>query len=237
MTSKLSCKEIDGQEVSVPLSEVHASIQGSLDRLGSAPNLYLVHNPYVAEPGKLKQLWSILEDFKDAGKLKSIGVSNFRPQDLNTILKGARHKPVCNQLEFRPYTLAHLAPLLALQAQHGILTTSYGPLTPVLRHPTGGPLKPILSRIAQRLSHKYGPDCGIDSTTVLLLWTKARGAAAITASGNPSRIQGLAKTYLSDWELHDDEVEEIDRVGQTIHYRYYTEHMEKEFPLPDLPSQ
>ncbi|KAL1755935.1 hypothetical protein FB107DRAFT_274389 [Schizophyllum commune] len=32
----------------------------------------------------------------------------------------------------------------------------------------------------------------IDAVTVLLLWTRASGAVAVTASGNPDRIRGLA---------------------------------------------
>jgi diketogulonate reductase-like aldo/keto reductase len=109
--------------------------------------------------------------------------------------------------------------LLELQAKHGILTESYGGLTPILRHPTGGPLKPILERIALRLTQKYGED--IDQAAVLLLWLKAQRAVAVTASGNPERIGKLAKLYQSEWELDPEEVEEISRVGKTIHYRHY----------------
>ncbi|EAU87515.1 conjugated polyketone reductase C1 [Coprinopsis cinerea okayama7 len=236
VTSKLSPKADDGKYPPVPPSEVRDSIQGSLDRLGFVPDLYLIHSPFVPEPGQLKAVWKILEDLKDEGKLKSIGVSNFRPQDLEAILDGAKHKPVVNQLELHPYTLAHLEPLLELQEKHGILTTSYGALTPLLRHPTGGPLKPVLSNIAERLAKKYNaPD--IDSLTVLFLWARAKKIGVVTASGNEERIKGLAKVYHSSWELDPEDVEEISRVGKTIHFRHYREHMEKDFPLPNLPSQ
>ena len=235
----------------VRVEDVRASVQGSLDRLGFVPDLYLIHNPFVPPPGQLKAFWKVLEDLKDEGKLKSIGVSNFRPQDLEEILDGAKHKPVVNQVEFHPYTLVHLEPVLAIHAKHGILTTSYGPLTPVLRHPTGGPLKPVLERIALRLTEKYGEK--IDASVVLLLWTKAQGVVAVTTSANEERIKGLAEVYKSDWELEKDEVEEITKIGKTIHYRHYvsrmffggirrissteqTEHMETDFPVPDLPN-
>ena len=82
----------------MPLSEARLSVQESLDRLGFVPDLYLIHNPYVAEPGHLKDLWALFETLKDEGKLKSIGVSNFRPQDLEVILDGAKYKPVVNQV-------------------------------------------------------------------------------------------------------------------------------------------
>ena len=86
--------------IPVPLEDVHASIQGSLDKLGFVPDLYLIHNPFVAPKGEgnLKKLWKIFEELKDEGKLKSIGVSNFRPQDFEAILDGAKYKPVVNQV-------------------------------------------------------------------------------------------------------------------------------------------
>ena len=85
------------------MEEVVKSVQGSLDRLGFVPDLYLVHHPYVAKDGELKALWKIFEDLKDQGKLKSIGVSNFRPQDLEVILDGAKYKPVVNQVHHYGY--------------------------------------------------------------------------------------------------------------------------------------
>lgn len=39
-----------------------------------------------------------MEEYKDAGKLKALGVSNFRPQDLERLLEKCKHKPVVNQV-------------------------------------------------------------------------------------------------------------------------------------------
>ncbi|KDR69733.1 hypothetical protein GALMADRAFT_255519 [Galerina marginata CBS 339.88] len=232
VTSKLSAND-DGSPV--PLDKVVSSVKESTDRLGFVPNLYLIHNPYVAAPGELKAMWKILEDLKSQGKLNSIGVSNFRPQDLETILDGAKYKPVINQLEFHPYLLAHLQPVLDLQAKHGILTASYGTLSPILRHPTGGPLKPVLERIAERISKVVGKK--VDANTVLLLWTRAQGVVVVTASGTPERIQGLGEIATLPDLLEEEEVNEITRVGKTIHFRNYTEHMENNFPVPNLPRE
>ncbi|KAF4620350.1 hypothetical protein D9613_001201 [Agrocybe pediades] len=232
VTSKISPND-DGSPIE--LSDVVSSVQGSLDRLGFVPNLYLVHNPFVAKPGELKAFWKILEDLKDQGKLRSIGVSNFRPQDLETVLDGAKYKPVVNQLEYHPYTLAHLEPVLELQKKHGIVTESYGALGPTLRHPTGGPLKPVLKRISERISQVVGKK--LDENVVLLLWTRATGVVAVTASGNPDRIKGLGEVATLPDLLTPEEVDEITRVGKTIHFRHYTEHMEKDFLLPNLPHE
>lgn len=77
-------------------------MQKSLDALGFVPDLYLVHNPYVAAPGELQALWRVLEDLKDEGKLKSLGVSNFRVRDLEAVWQVAKHKPVVNQVRISP---------------------------------------------------------------------------------------------------------------------------------------
>lgn len=114
-------------------------------------------------------------------------------------------------MEFHPYLLAHTQPVLDLQEKHGIVTQAYGPLSPVLRHP-GGPLKPVLSRIAKRL--------GTDEANVLLKWTTQRGVVAITTSSNEGRIQKMAKASQLD-KLTDEEMAEIDKVGRGVHFRSY----------------
>ncbi len=58
------------------------------------------------------------------------------------------------------------------------------------------------------------------------------GVVAVTASGNKGRIRRLAEiSYLPDGLLNPEEVQEISDVGKTVHWRHYTEHMEKDFPL------
>ena len=105
-----------------------------------------------------------------------------------------------------------------MHEQHGIVIESYGPLTPILRHPTGGPLKPILARIAERVSKSTGKD--VDSATVLLLWTIAKGVVAVTASTNPDNIKKIAAADgLPD--LTKEDMEEIESAGRKVHFRHY----------------
>ena len=84
--------------------DVKKSVQESLDRLGSRPNLLLIHSPYVAEKGKIGELWTILEDLVMDGTLKdvSLGVSNFVPHHLEEVLKVARIKPACHRRSWFP---------------------------------------------------------------------------------------------------------------------------------------
>lgn len=122
------------------------------------------------------------------------------------------------QIEYHPYLLAHLAPVLAIHALHGIVTEAFGPLTPAVRHPTGGPLRPYLSQIAQRLHKESGK--AVDDTSVLLLWTKAKGVVAVSASGNPENIKQIALAQTLP-DLTKEEVAEIDKIGESIHFRHY----------------
>lgn len=124
-------------------------------------------------------------------------------------------------MEYHPYVLNHLDPVMAIQSKHNIVTQAYGPLTPVIRHPTGGPLVPVLEKIADRLSKST--DKKVDAAGVLLQWTIQKGVVAVTTSGNPSNIRKMAdgETFGEAGELTDEEMKEIEEVGRKIHYRSY----------------
>jgi hypothetical protein len=74
-------------------------VKESLDKLTSPPDLLLIHAPTVPDKGKIGEFWTILESLVEDGTLKgtSLGVSNFRPQDLEDVLKVAKIKPVVNR--------------------------------------------------------------------------------------------------------------------------------------------
>ncbi|WWD17901.1 hypothetical protein CI109_102346 [Kwoniella shandongensis] len=229
--------KIGKQGLAIDPKVIRENVQSSLDKLGFKPDLYLVHNPFVPEAGKgnIAKFWTILEDLVKDGTLEgvSLGVSNFRPQDLKEVLEVATIKPVANQLEYHPYTLSHIQPVLDICAENNITIESYGPLTPLLRHPTGGPIKPILERIATRLSKEAGKT--VPPSSVLLLWTIQKGVVAVSTSGKEENIKTLAEVDgLPD--LTQDEIKEIEETGRKVHFRHYREHMEKDFPLPDLPK-
>jgi diketogulonate reductase-like aldo/keto reductase len=106
--------------------------------------------------------------------------------------------------------LTQVQPILDTHAKHGIITEAYGPLTPVLRH-KGGPLKPVLEKIAKAHS--------VDEAAVLLRWTIQFGVVAVTSSKNEDRIKGFKGVY--DFELSEAEMKEIETEGRKVHYRYY----------------
>jgi diketogulonate reductase-like aldo/keto reductase len=117
---------------------------------------------------------------------------------------------------------------MELQKAHGIVTMAYGPLSPLLRHPSkGGPLKPILARIGERL--------GLEPASVLLLWFKAKGVVPVTSTTKAERLAAMGELARSEASLTADEVAEIDAVGRKIHYRAYDHHMMFDHHKTDLP--
>lgn len=78
------------------------ALQVSLRKLNlDYVDLFLIHSPSPAnKEGKLKALWEEMEEIHSKGLAKSIGVSNFRVEDLNVILDGAKVIPAVNQVKF-----------------------------------------------------------------------------------------------------------------------------------------
>lgn len=81
------------------------------------------------------------------------------------------------QIEFHPYVYKDVLPTLELQKQHGIVTESYGGLSPIFRF-KGGPLDPVLESIAKRLSAEMGKP--FSEAQVLSLWQREKGVVIVT---------------------------------------------------------
>jgi diketogulonate reductase-like aldo/keto reductase len=103
VTTKLSPLTPEGK-TSADIN-VKATLQESLRKLDlDYVDLFLIHSPHPAnEEGSLQHLWRGMEEVKDSGLAKSIGVSNFRVEDLNVILeevkKGkSKYVPAVNQV-------------------------------------------------------------------------------------------------------------------------------------------
>lgn len=172
-------------------------------------DLYLIHTPFsaaVAEPQALQRAWAAMEALQAAGKVRSIGVSNFHAPHLATILETAKVKPAINQVEFHPY-LQHKA-LQSLLHEHGIVLAAYGPLTAVTKA-APGPVDEIL----QRLARKYNVTAG----EICLRWCVEQGVVAVTTSSKEDRLRQYLKA--TAFRMTPREVAEISEAGEGKHYR------------------
>ena len=132
-------------------------------------------------------------ELKEQGRIRSIGVSNFRVEDLELIEAETGVLPVLNQIEVHPY-LGN-AELRAFHAEKGIVTESWSPLGQ-----GGGELEdPVVTQVAE--AHGASP------AQVLLAWNLALGNVVISKSVTPERIAAnLASLELT---LTEDEIAQI----------------------------
>ncbi|KAI1873541.1 hypothetical protein JX265_005163 [Neoarthrinium moseri] len=189
--------------------DVQTAFETSLAKLGlDYVDLYLVHAPYLAHtPEELQAVWAKMEAIKDSGKARSIGVSNFLQEHIETVLKTARIPPAINQIEYHPY-LQH-GGLVEFHRQNNIAISAYGPLTAVTKAKPG----PLDATYAD-LANKYG----VTEADVALRWCLDQGIVAITTSSNEQRLQGYLRK-LPSFKLTPKEVETISELGQQKHFR------------------
>jgi diketogulonate reductase-like aldo/keto reductase len=172
-------------------------------------DLYLIHAPFFAKTKEeLQTAWRDMEAVQKTGKAKSIGVSNFMQPQLETILEIAMVIPAVNQLEYHPYLQREN--LIPWSESKGIVTAAYGPLSSVTKAKPD-PLDPFFDRLMKK--YKVGEEA------VALRWCIQMGVVAVTTTGKKERLE----KYLGclDFELSEEEVDEIIRVGRTKHYRVY----------------
>ncbi|KAG6888594.1 hypothetical protein C0995_007113 [Termitomyces sp. Mi166 len=78
--------------------DIPTSIHNSLKNLGvTYVDLYLIHHPSLAVPD-VPTAWRQMEELKEKGLARSIGVSNFGVADLQILLASAKIKPAVNQV-------------------------------------------------------------------------------------------------------------------------------------------
>jgi diketogulonate reductase-like aldo/keto reductase len=181
--------------------KVPRAFEASLDKLGGHYiDLYLIHWP-VPHDGLTVETWEALVELQREERVRSIGVSNFRVEDLERIIDATGVVPAVNQIELHP-RLQQLE-LRRFHEEHGIKTEAWSPLgkAQFLDDPT-------IERIAS--AHGRTP------AQVVLRWHIQLGNIVIPKSVTPSRIEENFNIF--DFELGDDEMHalfELDREERT----------------------
>jgi diketogulonate reductase-like aldo/keto reductase len=176
-----------------------AAIDGSLQTLGlDVIDLMLIHSP---QPWKdfrggdyaegNREAWRALEDAQKAGKLRSIGVSNFQQQDLENILDSCTVVPHVNQL------LVHAgntpAELIAYCESKAILIEAYSPIA------HGAILD---NSDIQAMAEKYS----VSVPQLCIRYTLQLGTVSLPKTSNPEHMRSNADV---DFVISDEDMKTL----------------------------
>lgn len=163
-------------------------IERSLNKLGTYIDLLLIHQPYGDVPGA----WKAMEEYKAAGEIRSLGVSNMSVKIWNEMVPQFATKPSVNQIECNPFTQQR--ELRALMAKDDVKAECWFPLghgnADLMDHPT------IIA-----LAEKYGKNAG----QIILRFETQDGLVTLPKSTNPERIRTNLDIF--DFRLTDDEMD------------------------------
>ena len=173
------------------------AFEASLGRLGlDYVDLYLIHWPVPTED-RFVDTWRAFERIHEEGRARTIGVSNFRVEDLERLEAETDTRPTVNQIELHPRL--QQAELRAWHAEHGIATEAWSPLAQgeLLDDET-------IAAIAER--HGKTP------AQAILRWHLQLGNVVIPKSVTPERIRENIELF--DFELSDAEMAEFERLDR-----------------------
>ena len=180
------------------------AVDETLERLGTDySDLMILHQP----AGDYITGYRKLEDAYRAGKLRSIGISNFNAAEVQHLIDECEVMPALIQTECHPYFPQ--TELKKLLAQHNIALQAWYPLGGRGNDSIMG--EPLIGELAK--AHGKSP------AQVILRWHVQQGNIVIPGSKTPSHI--AQNIELFDFALTDEEMARIaalDR-GDTIYHR------------------
>jgi 2,5-diketo-D-gluconate reductase A len=173
------------------------AFEQSLERLGlDHVDLYLIHWPVPSED-RYVDTWRAFERIYEEEAARTIGVSNFRIEDLERLEVETGTRPTVNQIELHPSL--QQAELRAWHADHNIATEAWSPLAQgdLLDDET-------IVRVADR--HERTP------AQTILRWHLQLGNIVIPKSVTPERIRENIELF--DFELSDEDMAEFARLDR-----------------------
>lgn len=161
----------------------------SLRKLGTDYiDLYLLHQPY----GDVAEAWRALEEGKETGKVRSIGVSNMTPAIWNKWIPQFQTMPAVNQVECNPYFQQRA--LRKILSGKNVKIEAWGPLGQ-------GNQKLLSDPTITALAAKYGKDAG----QIILRFEIQDGIIVLPKSTKPARIQSNLNIF--DFALTEEEMQ------------------------------
>ncbi|MCW2956157.1 MAG: oxidoreductase [Thermoleophilia bacterium] len=173
--------------------EVAAALERSLEQIGlDYLDLLLIHWPNPAQDAYV-DAWLGMIDLLETGRVRAIGVSNFKVAHLERLIEATGVAPHVNQIELNPHVQRR--EVRAFHARHGIATQAWSPLG------RGGDLlaEPVIQAIATKQ--------GRTPAQVVLRWHLQSGVSAIPRSEDAGRQRENLGAF--DFELGADDMESL----------------------------
>ncbi|SFU75610.1 aldo/keto reductase [Butyrivibrio sp. M55] len=175
-----------------------SSFDESLKKLGlDYVDLLLIHWPNPAmfrdrwEEANA-ETWRAMEKFYEAGKVRAIGISNFKQHHIDALMKTARIKPMVNQIRLCPG--ATQDELVAYCREKGMILEAYSPL---------GTGRIFDVPEMKELAEKYGKSIA----QICIRFSIHMGYLPLPKSVTPARIEENFKVF--DFELEEADVKRI----------------------------
>ena len=182
-------------------------------------DLLILHQPAPDRFDKTVGAYQALETLLTDGRVRAIGVSNFKRHHLDDLLARTEVIPAVNQVELHPYFAQ--PDVQAADAEHGIVTQAWSPIGGITFYPGYGEDRknvledPTIAAIAA--------ECGKTPAQVMLRWHLQQGRSAIPKSTNPGRIAENFDVF--DFELTAEQLASIDALDTGV----------RSGPDPDVP--
>lgn len=191
-------------------------------------DLYLIHWPVayaedgdsvnpLDENGKLRytntpitETWQGMEDVKDAGLARSIGVSNFNHKMTNEIFRMCKHRPTVNQVECHAYL--SLTKLHEYSRKNHILLNAYCPLGSPGSCAKPGQPAVLEDPVVKELAAKYEKS----TAQILLKYLVQREISPIPKSVTPKRI--VENLNIFDFEITSEDMQKLLGINRDLRY-------------------
>lgn len=153
-------------------------------------DLYLLHQPF----GDIFGAWRALEELYKEGKIKAIGVSNFKPDQLANLAAFNEVTPAVNQIELHVFNQKEDEQ--AYMLSKGVQTESWGAFAE-------GQFDVFNNPVLKEIAEKYSKI----TAQVMLRWQLQRGIVSLSKSANPERVRQNFDIF--DFELSAEDMDKI----------------------------
>jgi 2,5-diketo-D-gluconate reductase A len=175
------------------------AFEASAEKLGvEYLDLLLIHWPNP-DQDRYVDAWQGLIALREAGVVRAIGTSNFKPTHLQRLIDETGVAPEVNQVQLSPVWAKQAE--RQFHAEHGIVTEAWSPLgrgTDLLDHPT-----------VQDIAKTHGRTPG----QVVLRWETQQNVVPIPKSANRERLEQNLAVF--DFDLTDADLAALSALDGT----------------------